>query len=105
LGVPKDSAEALKWYRKAAGLDKTATLELAEMYATGEGTKEDRPEAFVMYVQAGILASGEKGPLSIALSLWQQMDKSERKKAESKLEEHRLDAKKVVAALPELPKP
>lgn len=104
LGVPKDSAEALKWYRKAEGLDMTATLELAEMYASGEGTKVDRPEAFIMYVQAGILSSGAKDPLSKALSLWQQMDNAERKKAESKLKERRLDAKKVIAALPELPK-
>ncbi len=104
LGVPKDSAEALKWYRKAAGRDQTATLELAEMYSTGEGTKVDRPEAFMMYFQAGILGSGAKEPLSKALSLWQGMDVSERKKVEGKLKDRRPDPKKVVAALPELPK-
>jgi len=97
LGVPKDSAEALKWYRKAAGVDKTATVELAEMYTTGEGTKADRPEAFILYVQAGTLGATES--FAKALSLWQQMNSSERKKVEDRLKAQRLDPKKVIAAL------
>ncbi len=98
LAVAKDPSEALKWYSKAAGTDQKATLDLAEMYAAGEGTKINRPEAFLMYCQAAIL--GANDALTKASSWWQQMDKSERRKAENKLVEKRLDPQKLVAALP-----
>ena len=103
LGVGRDPAEAVKWYRKAAGINRQATLELAEMCATGEGTKVDRPEAFVMYSLAGTL--GAKEAPSKALSLWQQMDKSEQKKAGQKFRNRHLDPGKVIAALRRSPKP
>jgi len=102
LGVTKDPAEAVKWYRKAAGADQTSTLELAEMYAAGEGTKTDRIEAFMMYFDAGMMRA--KGAFPKAFALWQQMDNAERKKVEGKLKERHLDPKKVIALLQEPPK-
>lgn len=101
-GVAKDPAEAVKWYRKAAMFDQKSALELAEMYAAGEGTKADRVDAFMMYFQAGLMRA--KDAFSKALALWQQMDKSERKKVEGKLNEQRLEPKKVIEMLLEPPK-
>ena len=53
-GVPKDDAEALKWYRKAAEQgDAHAQLSLGSMYAEGEGVPKDRVEAYVWFNLAG----------------------------------------------------
>ena len=103
LGVAKDPAEAVKWYRKAAPVDPKCALELAEMYAAGEGTTLDRPEAFMMYFDAGMMHA--KDALPKALALWQQMDNSEKKKVDGKLKARRLDPKKVIALLQEPPTP
>jgi hypothetical protein len=53
VGVPKDTAEALKWLRKAAesGYD-IAEYELAAMYARGEGVARDDSAAFAWYRRA-----------------------------------------------------
>ncbi|MDP5014028.1 MAG: sel1 repeat family protein [Opitutales bacterium] len=49
-GVPKDSAEALKWFRKAADQGHApAQLHLAHMYAKGEGVPKDEAEAYAWY--------------------------------------------------------
>lgn len=97
LGVNKSPSEAIKWYQKAAPRNAQAAHELAGMYATGEGTKVDRPEAFVMFFQAALF--GLKDAPQEALAVWQQMGKSERRKTADKLRERRLDPAKVIAAL------
>ena len=45
-GVPRDSQEAVKWWRKAAeqGHDQ-AQFNLGDMYARGDGVSEDKTEA------------------------------------------------------------
>lgn len=73
------------------------------MYAIGEGTKADRPEAFMMYFAAGLMRAEDAFPK--ALALWQQMDNAERKKVDGKLKEQHLDPKKAIALLQEPPKP
>ena len=46
LGIPKNTVEALKWYRKAAERGHPdAQLDLGVMYANGEGTTENSAEA------------------------------------------------------------
>ena len=45
-GVPKDEAEAVKWYRKAADQgDAKAQVELGECYMCGFGIERDLTEA------------------------------------------------------------
>ena len=53
-GVPKDEAEAAKWYRKAA--DKgyaAAQVSLGVIYADGRGVPKDEAEAYKWYLLAG----------------------------------------------------
>jgi hypothetical protein len=62
-GVPKDSAEAVKWCRKAAeqGLA-AAQNNLGDMYANGDGVPKDYAEAVKWYRKAadqGLLAAQE----------------------------------------------
>jgi uncharacterized protein len=97
LGVDRNPGEALKWYQKAAPHDAKSAFDLAEMYSAGEGTKVDRPEAFMMFFHAGLL--GAKDAPQKALALWRQMDRAEQKKTASKLRERNLDPDKVIAAL------
>ena len=54
-GVPKDAAEAVKWYRKAAdqGYAKAQT-NLGYMYANGEGVPKDAAEAYTWFNLASI---------------------------------------------------
>ncbi len=53
-GVPKDEAEAVKWYRKAADQgDADAQYNLGVMYATGDGVPKDKTEAYKWYLLAG----------------------------------------------------
>jgi uncharacterized protein len=101
-GVTKDPAEAIKWYKNAvAGNNVLAAFELGEMYASGEGTNVDRPEAFMLFLEAG--QHGVKGAPEKALAIYQQMDKTEIKKTNGKLMERRLDPKKVLASLQKVP--
>ena len=52
-GVPKDDAEAFKWYRKAAEQGYAfAQFNLGLMYANGEGVPQDYAEAFKWYRKA-----------------------------------------------------
>ena len=54
-GVPKDAAEAVKWYRKAADQGHApAQLHLAHMYAKGEGVPKDEAEAYAWYNLAAV---------------------------------------------------
>ena len=58
-GVPKDSAEAVKLYRKAADQgDAPAQVNLGVMYENGSGVPEDLVKAYVWYNIAG--ANGEE---------------------------------------------
>jgi uncharacterized protein len=52
-GVPKDPAEAVKWYRKAADQGQaSAQINLGKMYANGEGVPKDASEAVKWYRKA-----------------------------------------------------
>ena len=52
-GVPKDAAEAAKWFRKAADQgDADAQYDLALMYRSGEGVPKDAAEAVKWYRKA-----------------------------------------------------
>lgn len=54
-GVPKDAAEALKWFRKAADQGHApAQFDLAHMYAKGEGVPKDEAEAYAWYNLAAV---------------------------------------------------
>lgn len=97
-GVSQDSAEAIKWFQKAAAFSNpNAMLDLADMYLAGEGTKVDRPAAFVMlYRAARVHASGAREK---AINLLQQMNKEELKHVDRKLHDQRFDPPKVFAEL------
>jgi TPR repeat protein len=96
--VKQDPSEAIKWYRKAAAAKNTsAMVALAEMYAAGEGTKADRPAAFVLFFHAALLSA--KGAQPKASDLLRQMDKPEIKRTEKKLREQNLDPTKVFATI------
>jgi TPR repeat protein len=61
LGVPKDPAQAARWYRKAADQgDATAQSNLAFMYAIGRGVPKDYVQAHMWsnLAAAGAPASG-----------------------------------------------
>jgi hypothetical protein len=59
-GVPKDSAEAVKWYLKAAEQGfAMAQSDLGVMYESGEGVPKDSAEAVKWYRKAA--ASGDAG--------------------------------------------
>jgi len=100
LGVPRDPAEAAKWYQRgAASSNPAAILALAEMYSSGEGTKVDRPVAFMLLFRAsrmGISGSREK-----ARALLREMSKSEVKQVQKKLSDQKFDPKQVLAAIQE----
>ena len=52
-GVPKDYAEAVKWYRKAADQGHAeAQVNLGTMYTNGDGVEQDQKEAVNWYRKA-----------------------------------------------------
>jgi hypothetical protein len=56
-GVPRDYAEALGWFRKAADQSYLyAILSLGDMYERGEGVPADRAEALRYYFRATDIA-------------------------------------------------
>jgi len=71
-GVPKDSAEAVTWYRKAAdqGLGE-AQNNLGGMYANGEGVPKDYVEAYKWFTVAaqGGFATAEENQRNLALKM------------------------------------
>lgn len=61
-GVPQDSKEAVKWYRKAAAQgDAGAQFSLGVIYATGEGTPQDIIRAFMWFSVAEAASSDDVG--------------------------------------------
>ena len=53
-GVPKDEAEAVKWYRKAADQgNASAQFNLGLMYDNGQGVPKDKAEAYKWWLLAG----------------------------------------------------
>ena len=64
-GVPKNNAEAVKWWRKAADQgDANAQFQLGSMYAAGDDVPEDGEEAVRWYRLAA-----EQGDVSAQLRL------------------------------------
>ena len=60
-GVPRDKAEALKWYRLAAGQGLAdAQFKLGALYETGQGVAQSDLEALQWYRLAADLAKGAK---------------------------------------------
>jgi TPR repeat protein len=97
-GVPQDSVEAVKWYQRAAGFeDPPALMELADMELSGEGTKVDRPAAFLLLLHAAQI--GVEGSREKASHLLAEMDKTELKRTEKKLRDQRFDPKRVFSTL------
>src|ERR1019366_5826939 len=60
VGVAKDKAEAVKWYRKAAEQNDTdAQYNLGVCYLQGEGVAKDYLEAYKWFLLAG--GQGDEG--------------------------------------------
>ena len=63
-------------------------LDLAEMYSKGEGTKVNRPEAFILLLRAVRL--NVDGAKARARELLKQLDESEIKRVEKRLQDQNL---------------
>jgi TPR repeat protein len=60
LGVPKDEAEALKWYRKGADLGNAdAQLGLGDLYRWGRGVPRDYEQALTWFKRAAAHGNGD----------------------------------------------
>ena len=70
---------------------------MGEMYSTGEGTKIDRPAAFLLFFRAG--GAGAKDGKPRASDLLRQMNPFELKQVQKELRDRRLDPKQVFAAV------
>ena len=101
-GVTQDSTEAVKWYQKAAAASNlVAVMALAEMYENGEGTKVDRPAAFMLLYQAARM--GVSGAKQKANDLLARLNKAELKQLDGKLRDRKFDPKSVFAAVQDKP--
>jgi TPR repeat protein len=98
LGIAKDSREALKWFRNAAEQNHSgAAMVLVDMYEKGEGTEVNRVEAYYWLFMAfteGVTDTHER-----AAQLWRQMQPSDIKHLEKKLQGLNYDPKKVFKEL------
>jgi len=57
-GVPKDSVQAVKWFRKAAEQgDADSQFNLGVMYANGEGVPKDSVTAYMYHNLASVTVS------------------------------------------------
>ena len=60
LGVPRDPAQALAWYQKAADQGYAAAYnDLGAMYANGSGVPQDLVRAYVLFTQAWAKGNGD----------------------------------------------
>ncbi len=60
LGVNKDPAQAVIWYRKAADTgNRDAIFQLATMYEQGRGVPQDQKQALDWYRKAALLGDGD----------------------------------------------
>jgi TPR repeat protein len=64
-GVPKDTREALKYFRLSA-LQRNghAQFNLASIYATGDGVPQDLPRALVWFMAAASALSGNEAKIA-----------------------------------------
>src|SRR4051812_36311308 len=75
--LPKDDAEAARWYRKAADAgDAEAALELGDMLVDGRGVARDPAEA-VVRLRAAAGAGLERARLPLAVLLLEGGDRDE----------------------------
>jgi TPR repeat protein len=98
LGVAQNSKEAFRWYQQGALVGHPPSMQaLAQMYATGEGTRLDRPEALVWFLEAG--RRGNKKALSAAQNLRSSMTEKEWKDTQKKLRQRSLSPEWIEEAL------
>ncbi len=98
FGVDKDPKEATKHFLLATRQNHPlAERALGEMYESGEAGKVDRVEAFLWYLQAALL--GDKPARAAAVKVRASMEPSEWNKARKRMQEAKMDAKKVEAFL------
>ena len=93
LGVERDVAQALEWYRKSAEQGFAESLnDLGFMYANGSGVPQDLVQAYVLFTQAA--STGDEKTLRLALdnrkSIAQRMTEAQLSEAERRL---KVDAK------------
>lgn len=69
LGVPRDPAQALAWYQKAADQGYAAAYnDLGTMYANGSGVPQDLVRAYVLFTQAWAAGAGDADTVRLAIS-------------------------------------
>lgn len=79
-GVPKDSAEAVKWYRRSADQGNlVAQTNLGLMYRNGEGVPKDLVQAHVWWNIAG--AAGNEGVKKHLSTLEKEMTSDQKAEA------------------------
>jgi TPR repeat protein len=79
-GVPKDSAEAVKWYRRSADQGNfVAQTILGMMYRNGEGVPKDLVQAHVWWNIAG--AAGNEGVKKHLATLEKEMTSDQKAEA------------------------
>lgn len=67
LGVPRDPAQALAWYQRAADQGYAAAYnDLGAMYANGTGVPQDLVRAYVLFTQAWAKGDGDVVRLAIS---------------------------------------
>jgi uncharacterized protein len=86
LGLPRDSAQAAKWFTKAADMGHSrAMLQLGEMHLKGEGVKQDNVAAYeYIHIAAslGLLEANEEND-----RLGHELSAKDLKKAQVKISE------------------
>ena len=102
LGVEKNPKTAREWYERSASAGSAqATKILARMTANGEGGKQDRTAACLMYVQ--LLRAGDKDAPRRLAELKKQMNKKEWDAVLKQLELHRVDIRQIEASIDAIP--
>ena len=82
MGVPKNDAEAVKWFRKAAEQgDALAQKNLGVMYVTGEGVPVNNVKAYMWWALAK--AQGDEGAAGNLDIIKEQMTPADISKAQA----------------------